>query len=190
MILGLTGSIGMGKTATAALFALKGAAVWDADAAVRRLYAPDGPAPALLEAAFPGTVSADGHVDRAALRAVVAADAGALDRLNGIVHPLVAEDRAAFLAANAAPVAVLDVPLLFETGLDAACDATVVASTDPARQRARVLARGTMTADDLDAILSRQMPDADKRARADYIVDTTTPETAARAVDAIWEAIA
>lgn len=186
MIVGLTGSIGMGKTATAALFAAHGAAVWDADAAVRRLYAPGGPAPALLEAAFPGTVTPEGHVDRAALRAAIAADPSALDRIDAIVHPLVAEDRAAFLRAASAPVAVLDVPLLFETGLDAACDRTVVASTDPAEQRRRVLARGTMTAADLDAILSRQMPDADKRARADYVVDTTTPGGAARDVDRIW----
>ena len=186
IVLGLTGSIGMGKTTTAAMFRDRGVPVWDADAVVHRLYAPGGPAPARLEAAFPGTVK-DGAVDRDALRAVVAADPSALDRINAIVHPLVAEDRAAFLAAADAPLVVLDVPLLFETGLDAAVDRVAVVSTDAATQRARVLARGTMTAADLDAILSRQMPDAEKRARADYIIDTSNLDVAQDAVSRIVE---
>ena len=129
-------------------------------------------------------------MDRDALRAIVAADPSALDRINALVHPLVAADRMGFLLQTDAPVVVLDVPLLFETGLATACDRTVVVSTDAATQRARVLARGTMTDADLDAILSRQMPDADKRARADYVVDSTTPETARADVDRIWEDVA
>ncbi|WP_343069901.1 dephospho-CoA kinase [Jannaschia sp. Os4] len=184
MILGLTGSIGMGKTTTAAMFRDRGVPVWDADATVHRLYAPDGPAPALLEAAFPGT-TVDGAVDRDALRKIIAADPSALDRIDAIVHPLVAADRAAFLAATDAPLVVLDVPLLFETGLDAAVDRVAVVSTDAATQRQRVLARGTMTEADLAAILSRQMPDADKRARAHYIIDTSTRATAQDMVERI-----
>ena len=184
MILGLTGSIGMGKTTTAAMFRDRGVPVWDADATVHRLYAEGGPAPALLEAAFPGTTK-DGAVDRDALRAIVAADPSALDRVNAIVHPLVAADRAAFLADADAPLVVLDVPLLFETGLDAAVDRVAVVSTDAATQRARVLSRGTMTATDLAAILSRQMRDADKRARAHYVIDTSTLATARDMVDRI-----
>ena len=186
IVLGLTGSIGMGKTTTAAMFRDRGVPVWDADAAVHRLYAPDGPAPPLLEAALPGTTTPDGGVDRAALRARISCDPALLDNVNAIVHPLVAERRKAFLEAHAdAALVVLDVPLLFETGLQDACDRTAVVSADAATQRDRVLARGTMTPAGLDAILSRQMPDADKRARADYVIDTTTLGTARDAVDAI-----
>jgi dephospho-CoA kinase len=187
IVLGLTGSIGMGKTTTAEMFRDRGVPVWDADAAVHRLYAPTGPAPALLGAAFPGVITPSGHVDRDALRAVITVDPAALDRVNAIVHPLVAEDRAAFLASVRAPLVVLDVPLLFETGLDEQCDHIAVVSTDPAIQRARVLDRGTMTGADLDAILARQLPDADKRRRADYLIDTTDMDTALAAVDAILE---
>jgi dephospho-CoA kinase len=183
IVLGLTGSIGMGKTTTAALFAARGIPVWNADDAVAALYGPGGDAVAPLAALFPDAVR-DGVVDRAALRDVVSADPDRLRALEAAVHPLVARDRDRFLAAGA-PVVLLDVPLLFETGLDAACDRTVVVSTAPDLQRARVFARGTMSAAQLDAILARQMPDADKRARADYIVDTTTHESARRDVDAI-----
>lgn len=182
--LGLTGSIGMGKTTTAQMFAAAGIPVWDADAAVHRLYAPDGPAPAALNAAFPGILRADGHVNRDALRQLVADDPAVLDRINAIVHPMVARDRAAFLADKTGLV-VLDIPLLFETGGDAFCDKIAVVSVDPETQAERVLARGTMTEKDFAAILSRQMPDAEKRKRADYIIDTSNMGSAQSMVDQI-----
>lgn len=184
LVLGLTGSIGMGKTTTAALFAAEGIPVWDADAAVHRLYARGGAAVAPLAAAFPAAVS-QGAVSRAALKAVIAADPAALARIEAIVHPLVAADRAAFLAGQSAPVVLLDIPLLFETGADAMVDATVVVSAPAEQQRARVLARPGMSDADFERILARQMPDAEKRARADYVIDTTTPQTAAAGVAAV-----
>ena len=183
LVLGLTGSIGMGKTTTAALFAARGIPVWDADAAVHRLYARGGAAVAPLAAAFPAAVS-QGAVSRAALKAVIAADPAALARIEAIVHPLVAADRAAFLAGQSAPVVLLDMPLLFETGADTMVDATVVVSAPAEEQRARVLARPGMSDADFERILARQMPDAEKRARADYVIDTTTPQTAAAGVAA------
>ena len=176
MILGLTGSIGMGKSTTAAMFAEEGVPVWDADAVVHRLYAPGGSAVPALGALFPSVIR-EGRVDRGALRAIVAADPSVLDRIDAVVHPMVAEDRADFLAAHDGLV-VLDVPLLFETGGDAACDAVAVVSTDEATQRRRVLERGTMTEGELDAILSRQVPDAEKRRRADYVIPTDSMEGA------------
>jgi dephospho-CoA kinase len=184
IVLGLTGSIGMGKTTTAALFAERGVPVWDADAAVARLYAKAGGAVPPLSEAFPEAVR-DGAVDRAALRRLIAEDPTALARVEAIVHPLVAADRAAFLAAADAPVVLLDVPLLFETGLEV--DRSVVVTAPPEVQRDRVLARGTMTEAAFEDILSRQMPDAEKRARADYVIHTTTPEHATAQVDAILE---
>lgn len=183
--LGLTGGIGMGKSTAAAMFAERGIPVWAADAAVHRLYAPGGAAVAPVGAAFPGTAGPDG-VDRAGLRAALADDPAAFARLNAIVHPLVAADRAAFLAEHgAAPVVVLDIPLLFETGAETGMNGVAVVSTDEARRRARVLARPGMTAEMLDLILARQMPDADKRARADWIIPSDTPETARAAIDRI-----
>lgn len=185
--LGLTGSIGMGKSATAALFAARGWPVWDADSAVHRLYAPGGAAVASVAAAFPAALK-DGGIDRAALRAAVIDDPDALARLEAIVHPIVAADREAFIASagrEGAAIVVLDIPLLYETGAEAALDGVAVVSTDAATQRARVLARPGMTAEMLALILARQMPDADKRARARWVIPTDTPEGATAAVDRI-----
>ena len=187
-ILGLTGGIGMGKSTTAAMFADLGVPVWDADAAVHRLYAPGGAAVAPMAAAVPGSIS-DGAVDRAALKRAIAADPAVLRRIESIVHPLVATDRAAFLAGQTAPVVLLDIPLLFEGGGDRLCDGVAVVSVPPEVQRARVMARGTMTPEDLDRILARQMPDPDKRARATWIIDTTTMDSARAAVQSILHQI-
>ena len=179
--LGLTGSIGMGKSTVAAMFRDLGVPVFDADACVRALQAPGGTLVPAIEAAFPGSTGADG-VNRARLAAAVFDDTPALRRLEGIVHPAVAAERTRFLAAHAgAPLVVLDVPLLFETGGDAACDAVAVVSAPAAVQRARVLARPGMTEARLDAILGRQLPDADKRARADHLIDTGSSLDATRA---------
>ncbi len=187
--LGLTGSIGMGKSTTAAMFAAEGIPVWDADAAVHRLYAPGQPAALAVAQAFPGAMAADGSVNRPALRGIITADPTALNRLNAAVHPLVAADRASFLAAHAdAPIVLLDVPLLYESGIDRDCDAVAVVSAPAEIQRARVLARG-MTEAELQLILSRQMPDAEKRARADYVIPTTALEPARAAVKNMLAAI-
>ena len=180
-VLGLTGSIGMGKSTTAGFFRELGVPVHDADAAVHRLYA--GPAVPLIEAAFPETTR-DGAVDRAALARIVLTDPAAMSRLVAIVHPLVAADRDAFLArarAAGAGLAVLDVPLLFETGAERQVDAVVVVSADPAIQRARVLARPGMTVEKFEAILAKQRADADKRRRAHVVIDTGRGFEAARA---------
>jgi dephospho-CoA kinase len=189
-ILGLTGSVGMGKSVTARFFADEGVPVHDADAVVHRVY--EGEAVAPLEAAFPGT-TANGKVDRTRLGARVLGDAAALKRLEAIVHPLVRQDEQRFLAeaqARCAKVALLDIPLLFETGGDQRVDAVVVVSAPPEVQRARVLARPGMTEEKLEAILAKQMPDAEKRARADFVVDTSRGFEAARAqVRAILDAI-
>ncbi|MEM7491208.1 MAG: dephospho-CoA kinase [Pseudomonadota bacterium] len=185
IVLGLTGSIGMGKTTTAGLFRDRGIPVWDADAAVHRLYGAGGAAVAPLGALFPQAIR-DGHVDRQVLREGIAEDPELLARIEAIVHPLVAEDRRAFLARNA-PLVVLDVPLLFETGLDAQVDRIAVVSVPPEVQRDRVLARGTMSEADFETILAKQLPDREKRARADHVIDTFTPESARRDVDAILE---
>jgi dephospho-CoA kinase len=182
LVLGLTGSIGMGKSTTAAMLAGHGLPVWDADGAVHRLYTPGGAGAQAVSQAFPQAQAPDGSVDRIILRALIAADPKALDRLNALVHPLVAADRAAFLDRHRdAPIVVLDVPLLFETGLDAACDAVAVVSAPPDTQRQRVHARG-LTEAEFQAILARQLPDAGKRARADYVIPTTSLEAAAQAV--------
>ena len=182
-ILGLTGSIGMGKSTTAKMFADRGLPVWDADAAVHRLYAPGQPAAKAVAAAFPSVMEAEGSVSRPRLRALIAQDPSAMDRLNAAVHPLVAADRADFIQANSnADIIVIDVPLLFETGGDAACDFVCVVSVPYDQQRARVLARG-MSEDDFQMILARQTPDAEKRERADYVIDTTSLDTARDGVD-------
>jgi len=178
-LLGLTGSIGMGKSTTAGFFRELGVPVWDADAAVHRLYAQGGAAVGPVGALCPDAV-VDGAIDRAALKAWIARDASALARLEAVVHPLVAQDRAAFVAAVQGPLAVLDIPLLFETGAEV--DGVLVVTAPQEVQRARVLARAGMTAAQLDAILARQMPDAQKRARADFVIETTDMDSARAAV--------
>jgi dephospho-CoA kinase len=171
-IIGLTGSIAMGKTTTARLFAEEGVPVHDADAAVHQLY--EGEAAGLIEAAFPG-VTKDGKVDRVALGQQVVGNRSALQRLEAIVHPLVRQAETKFLQEaerQGAPIVVLDIPLLFETGGEKRVDATVVVSAPAEMQRARVLERG-VSLERLEALLKRQMPDAEKRRRADFVVDSS-----------------
>jgi dephospho-CoA kinase len=172
-ILGLTGSIGMGKSTTAKLFMEAGVPVYDADAAVHKIY--EGEAAPAVEAAFPGT-TVNGKVDRAKLSAKVVRDPAAIKQLEQIVHPMLGASRQKFLAEaeqSGAPVVVMDIPLLFETGGEKRVDAVVVVTTSPESQRERILARGTMTHEALDAILARQLPDPEKRKRADFVVDTS-----------------
>ncbi|THD71065.1 MAG: dephospho-CoA kinase [Bradyrhizobium sp.] len=173
IVLGLTGSIGMGKSTTAKLFAEAGVPVYDADAAVHRLY--EGEAAPAIEAAFPGT-TADGRVDRIKLSARVVHDPAAMKLLEQIVHPMLGASRQKFLSEaeqSGAAVAVVDVPLLFETGGENRVDAVVVVTTTPKIQRERILSRDNMTGEKLDAILARQLPDAEKRQRAHFVVDTS-----------------
>jgi dephospho-CoA kinase len=173
IILGLTGSIGMGKSTTAKLFVEAGVPVYDADAAVHSLY--EGEAAPAIEAAFPGA-TVGGKVDRTLLSAQVVHDPAAMRRLERIVHPMLGASRQKFLddaEQSGAPVVVVDVPLLFETGGEKRVDAVVVVTTTPEIQRERILARDNMTAEKLDAILARQLPDAEKRKRADFVVDTS-----------------
>src|SRR6202050_4589482 len=173
IILGLTGSIGMGKSTTAKLFAEAGVPVYDADSTVHRLY--EGEAAPAIEAAFPGS-TASGKVDRNKLSAQVVHDPAAMKRLESIVHPMLGASRQKFLLdaeRSGAPVAVVDVPLLFETGGEKRVDAGVVVTTTPEIQRERILARENMTGEKLDALLARQLPDAEKRKRADFVVDTS-----------------
>ena len=178
---GLTGSIGMGKSTVAAMIADQGVPVFDADAAVQRLQGAGGRLVGAIEHAFPGTTGAAG-VDRTALAAAVLNDDAAMKRLEGIVHPAVGEAREAFLAAHRdAPIVVFDIPLLFETGGDRRVDRVIVVSASPDIQRARVLARSGMTAAKFDAILARQTPDAIKRACADHVIATDVPLAETRA---------
>jgi dephospho-CoA kinase len=173
IILGLTGSIGMGKSTTAKLFAEAGVPVYDADATVHRLY--EGEAAPAIEAAFPGTTT-EGKVDRQKLSARVVHDPAAMKQLEQIVHPMLGVSRRKFFheaEQSGAPVVVVDVPLLFETGGEKRVDAVVVVTTSPEKQRERILERGTMTNEALDSILARQLPDDEKRRRADFVVDTS-----------------
>jgi dephospho-CoA kinase len=173
LVLGLTGSIGMGKSTTAKLFEEAGVPVYDADASVHKLY--EGEAVPFIEAAFPGT-TAGGKVDRAKLSERVVHDPAAMKQLEQIVHPMLSAGRQKFFAdaeRSGVPVVVVDVPLLFETGGEKRVDAVVVVTTSPELQRERVLARGTMDAAKLDSIIARQTPDAEKRRRADFVVDTS-----------------
>jgi dephospho-CoA kinase len=173
LILGLTGSIGMGKSTTAKLFTEAGVPVYDADATVHRIY--EGEAAPAIEAAFPGT-TVNGKVDRARLSERVMHDPAAIRRLEAIVHPMLRSHHQKFLEEaekSGAPVAVMDIPLLYETGGETRVDAVVVVTTSPEVQRERILARENMTGEKLDAILARQLPDAEKRMRADFVVDTS-----------------
>lgn len=174
IVAGLTGSIAMGKSETAKMFAARGIPVFDSDAAVHALYAPGGAAVEPVRALAPDAV-VDGAVDRRKLATLIQSDPALLMKIEGIVHPLVKQRQAAFLAeaAQQADIAVLDIPLLFETGREADVDVVIVVTAKPELQRERALARGGMTAGKLDFILSRQFPDAEKRARADYVIDTS-----------------
>jgi dephospho-CoA kinase len=183
IIIGLTGSIGMGKTTTAQMFAEEGAPVWGADEAVHALYEEGGEAVAPIRVAFPDALS-DGRVDRTRLSQIVHADPEAFAKLEAIVHPLVAHARTAFLDRarfSGRPAAVLDVPLLFETGADRLVDAVVVVSAPEAVQRERVLSRPGMDDVKLAALLERQTPDAHKREKADFVIDTSQGMKHARA---------
>jgi dephospho-CoA kinase len=171
--LGLTGSIGMGKSTTAQMFRDAAVPVWDADATVHRLYAKGGAAVPLLGDVFPDAVI-DGTVSRDKLKHIISVDPAALVKIEHIVHPLVAADRRAFVANHDAPLLVFDIPLLFETGADSWLSSVLVVTVPPAVQRDRVLARPGMTLQHLDQILQRQMPDAEKRARADHVIETLT----------------
>ncbi|MBS0123457.1 dephospho-CoA kinase [Thetidibacter halocola] len=182
--LGLTGSIGMGKSTTAGLFSEAGCPVWDADAVVHKLYAKHGAAVRPVAAQFPQAVRG-GAISREVLRGIIATDPTALPRIESIVHPLVRADREAFAAAHPDAIGVFDIPLLFETGGDAEMDATACVTIPPEVQRQRVLARGTMTAEDVDRILARQMPNAEKCARSDYVIETDTVEHARAQVQTV-----
>lgn len=191
--IGLTGSIGMGKSTVLSMFATLGAATWDADAAVHRLYAKEGRAVKAISKAFPDAV-VDGVVDRTALAKLVLTDPKALQKLEALVHPLVEEDREAFLSAAAAagaPAAVLDIPLLFENETEKFFDVTVVVSAPANVQRERVLSRPGMTAEKFQAILSLQTPDTEKRQKADYVIDTSGPieETKVRVREVLAEIV-
>ena len=176
-LLGLTGSIGMGKSTTAAMFAEEGCAVWDADAAVHRLYAAGGDAVPAFQKVFPEAI-VEGAVSRPRLKDIIAADKSALKQIEQIVHPLVSQDRAAFLSQTTADIIVLDIPLLFETGGDARMDAVAVVIVSPEIQQDRVLARGSMTQEQFETIRAKQVPAGEKAARADYVITTDTLEHA------------
>ena len=180
-LLGLTGSIGMGKSTTAQMFAEEGCAVWDADAAVHRLYSKGGAAVDPIGTFFPQAI-VDGCVSRPELKTIISETPEALIQIEQIVHPLVAKDRGAFINAAKADVVVLDMPLLFETGAEAQMDAVVCVTVSEEIQQNRVMERGTMTAEQCEAIKAKQMPNAEKCARADYVIETDTIDHARRQV--------
>ena len=182
--LGLTGSIGMGKSTTAQMFRDLGIPVWDADATVHRLYSKGGAAVGRVSALFPQAL-VDGAISRDQLRSIIADDPDALTKIEQIVHPLVADDRRQFLESSSADILVLDIPLLFENGSVHLFDAVLVVSAPPDVQMSRVLARADMTLDRFQAILARQMPDAEKRARADYVIETLTLDDTRKAVESL-----
>lgn len=180
-LLGLTGSIGMGKSTTAQMFRDAGIPVWDADAAVHELYAKDGAAVGPVGALVPDAVK-DGAISRDALKAAIAKDPDLITRLEQIVHPLVALNRASFLATQDAPLMVFDIPLLFETGAEEWLDSVLVVTAPADVQKSRVLSRPGMTEQQFERLLSRQMPDAEKRNRADHIIETLTLDDTRAAV--------
>lgn len=180
-VLGLTGSIGMGKSTTAQMFAKEGVPIWSADAVVHKMYANGGEAARQIAQHYPNVIS-NGGVDRTRLRVVISEDPGVLDQVQKIVHPLVAAHRADFIARVDGPVVVLDIPLLFETGADRVCDGVAVVSVPADIQRARVLDRGEMSEDEFELILSRQMPDAEKRDKARWVIETLTLDGARQSV--------
>lgn len=186
--LGLTGSIGMGKSTTAQLFVEMGCGLWDADAAVHRLYDVGGAAVSPMQTMFPDAV-VDGAVSRDALKEVIGRDPSALKSIEEIIHPLVAEDRAAFIVSATSDILVFDIPLLFETGGNVAMDAVVCVSIPPELQRDRVLARGTMSEAQFEQIRAKQMPNDDKVAKSDYVVVTDTLDHARAQVKKIVETI-
>lgn len=190
-ILGLTGSIGMGKSTTAQMFADTGIPVWDADATVHELYSGDTPAVCQIAELIP-TAVVEKTVNRDILKAAIAQDKTILQRLEMIVQPLIAESREKFIetaTANGAEIAIIDHPLLLESKSDTYCDAVLVVSADPAEQRRRVLERGTMDAATLDIILAKQMPDAEKRKHADFVIETTTLDDARAQVQTVIQQI-
>ncbi len=187
-LLGLTGSIGMGKSTTAKMFADAGCAVWDADAAVHRLYAKGGAAVDPVRAIFPNAII-DGSVSRDALKTIITDDATALGQIEKIVHPLVALDRSEFINSASADIIVLDIPLLFETGGEKQMDAVVCVTIPAEIQKNRVMARGTMTLAQFQAITAKQMPNDEKCARSDYVIETDIIENARRQVLEVIEDI-
>ncbi|EEB85074.1 dephospho-CoA kinase [Roseobacter sp. GAI101] len=187
-ILGLTGSIGMGKSTTAAMFADAGCAVWDADAAVHRLYSRGGAAVPAFQAAFPDAVI-DGEVSRPALKDIISQDPTALKKIEAIVHPLVGQDRASFLENAQSDIVVLDIPLIFETGGNKRMDAVACVTVPAGTQQERVMARGTMTLEQFENIRAKQMPNAEKCALADYVIETDTLDHARAQVLAIIDDI-
>ena len=186
--IGLTGSIGMGKSTTAQMFVEEGCVLWDADAAVHRLYGEGGAAVAPLSAVFPEAVQ-NGVVSRDGLKKIISSDPSALKKIEAIVHPLVAEDRKRFLEATESAITVLDIPLLFETGADAHVDAVVCVSITPEIQEERVLQRGTMTTEQFAQIRAKQMPNAEKESRADYVIVTDTVAHARAQVQSVLKDI-
>lgn len=186
--LGLTGSIGMGKSTTAKLFAKAGCAVWDADAAVHRMYDKDGAAVDPIQSALPEAIH-EGAVSRERLKGMIGRDTSVLKVLEQIVHPLVAQDRARFMETTSADIVVFDIPLLFEGGGDASMDAVVCVSVSPDTQKQRVMERGTMSEDQFEHIRGKQMPNDEKCARSDYVVVTDTLDHARAQVDKIVETI-
>jgi dephospho-CoA kinase len=186
--LGLTGSMGMGNSTTARMFTDLGCALWDADAAVHRLYAKGGLAVPLMEQAFPGVIE-DGAVSRERLKELISQDKSVLKQIEAIVHPLVSTDRLAFLKNSAADITVLDIPLLFETGSDAEMDAVAVVTINIKEQKRRLMERARMTPDQVKAILEMQDPDAEKRAKADYVIEADTLEHARAQVQSVVEYI-